>query len=155
VSDERCWNCDAAPNPAEELFEVNGVALTTWSCPKCSERWTNGIDEQDREIAAAKREAATLRARVEELTRERDGFEDVLRVSQQLVATLRDGKEALAALSSERRRRERVEGRLARVLRLPALREIQRCVLTGIWTSYRGRVWSGSRSRSRGGEGER
>jgi PHP family Zn ribbon phosphoesterase len=65
-----CWNCDAAPgDPAEERFEIDGVTRTTWSCPKCSDRWTNGIDEQDREIAAVKRKAAALQAaaaRIEE-----------------------------------------------------------------------------------------
>jgi PHP family Zn ribbon phosphoesterase len=64
MSDDLCWNCDAAPNPAEERFEIDGVARTTWSCPKCSDRWTDGLNEQDHEIAAAKREAERLRRRV-------------------------------------------------------------------------------------------
>jgi hypothetical protein len=98
--------------------------------------------------------------------RQRDDFEDVLRVSQQVVAKLRDERNARAEASEAEtdrllRRVAALEGRLARVLRLAqgtglAMRWIEHNGGGTMWhwllrerTAGRGRAWS--RRRSEGG----
>jgi hypothetical protein len=162
--------------PGDDEQAISKLARALAALEADRDGWVKSYEESDkREVRAraetiemlqralaADSEVSRLRARVEDLERERD-----TEVERRMAAQ-RDAKrewclveEAHAALSSERRRRERVEGRLARVLnygwnhgrKTLAERSIYRRAPQGHAPVFvaRGRVWS--RSRSRGGEG--